>query len=533
MAYYISEPIKKLLGSFFVEQETEIEEGEGEEEGKIHVDHFASRMAHVYESLRNVVDYKEEHLLRRSAIERMLKRRILLDQDQDKIANNLIRELIRARYVPNDKLPEGKIISVQKIVDKYLLLIGDQHFNKRRERSKFTEWITGVAACEIEDELVSLKPVEAIVESMFRVLDARLILKSSRLDKPTKKILLYIAAHRALLKSDPATIRYYLFKLAYAEWFSDNEEDVKKISRSVLSIRDEIETYLSHPLSLRFRRLMKRYTPLFLILRDVIDDDPEAAQTLLQDPATLQSAIEGKCAAKYKEAKSNLRRAAVRSIVYIFITKMTLALILEIPADIYLVDVVEWTPIIINTLFPPFVMLLVALFIRLPGKKNTDKIVQGIYSIVYEDKHDTVTYSIRSPYKKSLFLNIMFKIFYLISFATSFGLIGLALYYLQFNFVSAIIFFLFLTLVSFFGFRVREGAREYVIPAKKTGVLKSLFDLYTLPILRAGRWISQEFAKINVFVFIFDFIIEAPFKILVELIEQWFSFVREKKEEII
>ncbi|MBU1177961.1 hypothetical protein KJ903_01960 [Patescibacteria group bacterium] len=532
MPYYISEPVKKLLNSFFVNQDVSEEEG-GEEEGKIHVDHFASRMAHVYESMRNMVDYKEEHLLRRNAIERMLKRRILLDQDQDKIAENLIRELIRARYVPNDILPESKVVDVQKIIDKYLLIIDSQSFTKRRERGKFVEWITGIAACEIEDELVSLKPVEAIVEAMFRILEARLVLKNLRLDEPTKKILLYIAAHRALLKSDLPTIRYYLFKLAYNEWFSGQADDIKSVSHSILSIKEEIEGYLNHPLSLRLRRLMKRYTPLFLVLRDVINDDPEAAQSLLQDPASLQSAIENKCAVKYKEAKLKLRRAAVRSIVYIFITKMVLALLLEIPADMFLVEVIEWMPIVINTLFPPFVMLLVALFIRLPGKKNTDKIIQGLYSIVYEEKQNTVTYSIRSPQKKNLFLNIMFKIFYTISFTISFGLIGLILYYLKFNFVSAIIFFLFLTLVSFFGFRVREGAREYVVPAKKESLLKSLFDLYTLPILRAGRWISQEFAKINVFVFIFDFIIEAPFKILVELLEQWFSFVREKKEEII
>ena len=128
---------------------------------------------------------------------------------------------------------------------------------------------------------------------------------------------------------------------------------------------------------------------------------------------------------------------------------------------------------------------------------------------------------------------MVFKIFYAISFSISFGVIGYALYYLDFNIVSAIIFFLFLTLVSFFGYRVRENAREYVIPAKKVGVFRSMFDLYTLPILRAGRWISQEFAKINVFVFVFDFMIEAPFKLLIELLEQWFSFVREKKEEII
>ena len=530
MPYYTSEPVKNLIASFFTKKK---DGAATEEEGKIHVDHFASRMAYVYEGMRNMVDYKEEHLLRRSAVERMLKRRIMLDQDKKKIADSLIRELIRARYLENNKLPESKIQDTQKIVDKYLYLIASQNFTKRRDRKKFTEWLLGIAACEIENELVSLKPVEAAVECMFQIIDGRLIIKNKKLDEATKKILLYIATHRALIKSDPPTIRYFLLRLAYPEWFSGKENDIRHITRNIRSIREEIEGYLDHKLSFQFRRLMKRHVPLFLILRDIINDNPEETQTLLQNPADLQAEVERKCEEKYKTAKSTLRRAAVRSIIYIFLTKMLLALLLEIPADLYIIDKIDWTPIAINTAFPPFIMLLIALFTRVPGKKNTIKIVKGVYSIVYEDKQNTITYNVRSSHARSTFLNVVFKIFYAISFSISFGVIGYALYYLDFNIVSAIIFFLFLTLVSFFGYRVRENAREYVIPAKKVGVFRSMFDLYTLPILRAGRWISQEFAKINVFVFVFDFMIEAPFKLLIELLEQWFSFVREKKEEII
>jgi hypothetical protein len=194
---------------------------------------------------------------------------------------------------------------------------------------------------------------------------------------------------------------------------------------------------------------------------------------------------------------------------------------------------VNWNPIIINALFPPFMMFLVAVLIRVPGKKNTDKIVQGINSIVYEERRANIVFRVRSSYVKSRFFSFLFKIIYAVTFLVSFGIIGYGLYRLDFNIVSAVIFFIFLTLVSFFGFRIREGAREYVIPSKKEGILRLLFDLYTLPILRAGRWISQTFSKINIFIFVFDFLFEAPFKMLIELAEQWLSFVREKREEII
>ena len=35
------------------------------------------------------------------------------------------------------------------------------------------------------------------------------------------------------------------------------------------------------------------------------------------------------------------------------------------------------------------------------------------------------------------------------------------------------------------------------------------------------------------FIFIFDFIKEAPFKLIFEVVEEWISFVRKRKEEII
>ena len=81
--------------------------------------------------------------------------------------------------------------------------------------------------------------------------------------------------------------------------------------------------------------------------------------------------------------------------------------------------------------------------------------------------------------------------------------------------------------------RLRSNAKELVMLSSKEGLLMILFDFFTLPVLRVGQWISRNTSKFNVLLFILDFIIEAPFKVLIEVAEEWVSFQRRKKEEII
>ncbi|MGB2762519.1 MAG: hypothetical protein WBC21_03185, partial [Minisyncoccales bacterium] len=48
----------------------------------IHVDEVAARVASFYEKIKGVIDWREEHLLRKRAIERSLKRRIIFGQEK-------------------------------------------------------------------------------------------------------------------------------------------------------------------------------------------------------------------------------------------------------------------------------------------------------------------------------------------------------------------------------------------------------------------------------------------------------------------
>ena len=89
----------------------------------IHVDEVASRVAAFYEKIKGVVDWEEEHLLRKRAIERTLKRRLILNQENQEMAEPLVYELIRGGNFPNDAIPETKIGLVQKIINKYFFLL--------------------------------------------------------------------------------------------------------------------------------------------------------------------------------------------------------------------------------------------------------------------------------------------------------------------------------------------------------------------------------------------------------------------------
>src|SRR5437763_1669337 len=81
---------------------------QNKETATLHTDETASKIAALYEKTRELLDWKEEHLLRRAAIWRILKRKLLLSNGQKIIAEPFVLELIRAGHFPNDGVAELK-----------------------------------------------------------------------------------------------------------------------------------------------------------------------------------------------------------------------------------------------------------------------------------------------------------------------------------------------------------------------------------------------------------------------------------------
>jgi len=529
----------KRLFQIIYREKNKIEET-SDEVPKINVSEVISRMAFYYEKLRNIVEYREEHLLRKNAILRILKRHIVIEatiielQARD-IAKDLLIELIRAGYIPNNKIPESRIGEIGEIIEKYLKLknLSFTKLKDAKEKNNLIKWILAMAACEIEEKLNDDNLVKTIVNYMHEILVDRVRLQQGSLYQKDKEIQIYLGIHRIYLKYDRDMTEFILLKYFIPDWSKVTATEIEKLADNFTNLKQAIDEQLDHPMAAQLGYIINRYTVFFTILKDAIEDDPvKLYESFNEDPKAFPRIIKKFCNQRYKEAGAKLRRAAVRSIIYIFLTKMILVFILEVPVTFWFGETLNYTSLAINITFPPFLLFLIVLFTRVPSETNSTKIIQGIESIIFLEKQHREPYELRRPIKRSTNINIVFGLFYTITFFLSFGLIIYLLNKIQFNFVSIIIFLFFLTLISYFGIRIRRGARELIIIERKDDIFTFLADFFYIPIVAAGKWINEKFSRVNFFVFILDFIIEAPFKIFVEIAEEWTKYVKERKEEI-
>ncbi len=527
MDYHKEEYLKKLIDAY---QQKHADFTPYPGEPLIQVSRMASRMAFVYEKIRNSLEYQEVHLIRKNAIERIMKRRLIARARPSQLAQDLLYELIRARYLPDNEVPEHKIQDVAVILNKYFYLLNRiSLYVSGREKRKTYKWLLGIAAVEIDHALVSPYKTQALAEYMYHTIRENVAL-DQKIPDLVKNIQIYLAVQRAMFRSDQPVLRYHLFQYYNQSWFEADKSQVEKIAQNISAIKNKIEEQVTHPIGDMLFRYLKKHAIYFHVIKDVIEEDPDTAAERLRDDENLETSVKQACYERYNQARAKLRRSAVRAIIYIFITKMMLAIIMEFPYDMYLYGSVNWWPLGVNIIFHPFLLFLIGLTVRVPAERNTELVNKGLKSILA--RGDASEILIQRVIKRRGVLTTAFNIVYSITFLVSFGVLIYILNRFDFNALSIFLFLLFLTLVSFFGIKIREEAKEYIVLARRESTLGFLIDLFSMPIIRAGRWISIKSPKINVFIFIFDFIVEAPYKTLVEIFDELTKFIREKKEEL-
>ncbi len=535
-----NENTKKLFQAIYREENKPDAETEDDEAPKIKVSDLISRLAFYYEKIRNSVDYKEEYLLRKNAILRILKRQIIIEGPlkilkAEDISKNLLVELIRAGYLPNNKLLESKIGEIALVIDKYLKLrffclpkLADE--NKKNQISK---WILAMASSEIEEKL-NVNPVhQTIIGNMYELLSSHIVLPEDSNYQRDREIQIYISIHRIFMKFDHDMLEFLLLKYYNADWENATEAEIKYLANHVETVKEAIDAQIAHPLATQLNKIVSRYSVYFTILSDVIADNPVSVyESLKEDPKAFPRLIKKFAQKRYHEAGGKLRRAAVRSIIYIFLTKMVLAIILEVPVTIWLGETLNYNSLAVNITFPPLLLFLIVLFTRKPSEANSLKIVQGVEEIVFKEKERKEPLVLRPAHKRGRGISGSFAVIYAITFFITFGLVVYLLDKIHFTLVSIIIFLFFLTLVSFFSLRIRKVAREMYIIERQESMVSFITDFFYVPIIEVGKWLNEKFSRLNFFVFILDFIIEAPFKIFVDIAEEWTKYVKERKEEI-
>jgi hypothetical protein len=522
----LSNVVDALLSSF------EEEKPHAKESTRISVSRTVSVLARIYERARNAVEFRAEHLVRRAAIERIIKRRIMLSGGSKEVAENLILELLWAKYIDSGLIDDAKVQELHAIIHRYLILKQELFAHGSKRGVVTWETMLALASSEIEDALVSAKKREALTNFFYQAVRPKIQIPG--MDERHVNMQTYIAVERAFGQSDDALITYELMKFIQPEWFSLKPEQAKEESHKVLENLKLIIGAIKEPIGEPLSRYVRKHTPPFLLLRDFFLQYGEKARGIIDQKEDFEKKLAEIAHQRYQETGAKVRRSVIRSIIYIFLTKMVFALALEAPVDLLIVKHVAYLPLAINLLFPPILLFLVAGFIGIPGHDNTHRLVERIKTIIYhfESLQEEKDVFMSKPLVRRPLLMSAFSLFYIFAFLISFGFISYILTMLHFNIASQIIFVFFVTLVSFFAYRIRTSAKEYEM-GDRQGFLAPIVDFFFLPILRVGHLLSREIAKLNIFIFFFDFILEAPLKVIFEVAEEWIRFVRTKKEEII
>lgn len=516
--------LKNAIDGFEIKP-TEKTESTLEDEPKIKVNEAIGRAAFVYEKLRNILDYQEEHLFLKNAIKRILKRKDFVNIQEK--PRQLLHELVWARYFENDTLLVSQIEDIASLLRKYDFL--RLHTVSKQKPAQVIDILLGFCACDIEE---FLRPRTSQIMFSDFVLNAfleKITLSEDEIDPATLKIQIAISVEVLLFKSDLEQLRFSLMRSYNEHWSEITHEEADDIAKNFDKILDYMNWQIAQNPNSKVFKYIKRNIPPFIILWQLICENRKGAKKIIENHGDLQELSRRMIEIRNKKTFGKVLRALGRGIIFIFFTKIVLAFLIEVPYEARFLGAVNYTALIINIAAPPVIMTITGIFVRIPGAKNTNAILRMIDSVITEDAlpvrplHTIKTHRARGY----LIFNSLYSIL-------SVGILALVIWLLvalNFNIISIILFFIFVSVVSFLAFRIRSTAQELEVRSSEEGIITGVVSFILLPFVIVGKFLSDKWSQYNFTLWFWDYIVEMPFKSLIIIFESWLKFVREKRED--
>lgn len=474
------------------------------------------RLARVYEIARNALEYRADHLVRRAAIERILRRLLVLGYGMEELADTLIDELKWAMYVTEVEEKKASKKQVETIMGRYMEAFSGNKVDR--------DWMIGVASAEIEELLNPNTDYHQFSNFAFHALKKRVhVTGVDNLD-----LVLFAAVDKVYSLSDEQQMSYHMFKLIRDQAQkpgSDEELLVETWRHYVAAVKSPAYNMVA-------AYVRKQMAPLVLIRDLYFANPPEFAATLSDGnrfAAEAQMVLEGQLGLM----SGRIGTATVRSLIYVFLTKMLVVFLVEVPFEKALTGQVEYLTLGINLAFPVVFMWVLGATIRLPNQQTQERLLGRAWEVVADFDREPEAWEVlvRSA-EKSMVKFILYYLFYGLLFILTFAVIVAALTRVGYNLANLGIFMFFLCVVSFFAYRIRQTASVYSYNPKARG-RSNFLEALMLPIVVVGGWLSSGVARLNFLVFIFDFILEAPYKMILKFLDNWLAFLSKKQEEAV
>jgi hypothetical protein len=475
-----------------------------------------------YEQLRNAAEYTEEHLLLQRAIKRFYKRSFsfFAKPNLKNIGEELIVELTQAGYLRDNQFSLDTATHVTQLSRDYM-----HTYSELREvnisRDDATDWILSILSVEVEGILNPHSTHAALAYVAYQHylnVFPRDSLIATEEEAKVYEICLYIAVHQALIKSDISIVRHDLMRMY--------QQSAQDLPGFIEFNRNVTDLFVSR-FTARLKRAVSRHAAPLRILKSMSDDRPDLGQ-IVSDQTLFLNAYDQQVSKEYKQVNKRLNKGIVKSIIFIFITKVVIGVGIEVPYDHFVVGAIALLPLGINLLSPPIYMATLRLGLKVPSQANAKSLHDYIEKTLYTTSPPPLL-ALRDPTRSvSIFRKWLYGLLFLIPFAVTCYLLML----LHFNIVQLVIFFVFMSTASFLGFRLSSMVRELELMTHKNRLLSTIRDFFYLPFILVGQWLSSKYAKVNAVAHVLDIAIELPLKTLLRLFRQWTRFLNEKHDEI-
>src|SRR3989344_2645283 len=377
----LSQPIQQLL---FRMRGYESREAPPEDSEIIVEEHrTANPAAALYENLRYMVDYQEEHAVRRSAIERIVRRSLLIER-KTLDARALLSELVEGGYLPRSGATKGVARKITETINKAARI--EPHLGGSAQLRRA---VISFVASEIETALAPREHSldDALVQAFYQTVQPRI--QGPEFEKDHLDVQVRCACRRALLGSDDASLSYALWLLYVPQW-KEESGDFGAIASKIPAIISTIRMNVGSTVQWQIVQKIKKETIYFRIIRELVQRDGSLAQGVLDDPKKMEAATRAFLTEKYVQENDKARSSGTRAVSYLLITKIVLALIVELPYETYILGGVSPIPLLVNILFHPLLLFGLTLEVVSLGAANTAAIVRGMQVVLYGEDTEVI-----------------------------------------------------------------------------------------------------------------------------------------------
>jgi hypothetical protein len=485
--------------------------------------------AFLYEKFRTAMEYQEDHLIFKNAVSRIIRRQYALSFSvtADSLFNDLLNELAWADYINIDSLTDEEVSKIKSVINRYLVLLGAV---KSRTMPKYDaqKIIIGWMSSEIDEIFFCRKRQELMVNFAYNSLKDNLKQTEPASEK-LHEIQLKLSILTLIFKPDYSYAQYWLAKKIFPEFEHFNLEYAAQIGKHFDNVVGQIDKVFKNRFSKEYLSYTKRYIVPFILIKELPNYQGNL-KPILDSREKLTDWLMDVYDRLIDKTKTKVWRGTFRALIFILLTKISLAFIVEMPFDQMLRGSINYIPLAINIFVPPLIMLFAGLSVKTPSANNRPTVYSAVSNLLSYGKLESKSFYIGEKKKSpaEVFFNVLYFIFNL---AVLFGVTYL-LFKIGFNLVSVTLFFIFISAVSFFSFRIRNIALELAIQVTRENILVSIVEFVFLPFILIGKILSNVITKSNPFTITLDFLIEAPLKSIIKITNSWLRFIRQKKEDL-